>query len=142
MKRLLMFLFVIFALSCVVELAHGQTFKCDNCLLTGSQAVTSNDLKADLTVSNGRVYNILTGQWTLATVPGFEVSLKDWTVGGSWSLDLKGDGYFAQDWFINWERTWRDKLTVSATGSIYIFKELGTDRVWLVETRYRIFGRN
>lgn len=96
----------------------------------------------DLTATHGRVYNIATGNWTLASVPGVEMCVANFTVSGSWWFDLQQGGYFEQDWSLSWERTWRDRLTVSITGALYYFRELGTDRVWLVETRYRIFGRH
>jgi hypothetical protein len=104
----------------------------------------------DLTATHGRVYNIGTGAWTLASVPGVEMCVANFTVSGSWWFDLKQGGYFEQDWSLAWTpieakedpKSWRDRFTVTLTGAVYIFRELGTDRIWMVETRYRIFGRN
>jgi len=97
----------------------------------------------DLTATHGRVYNIVTGAWTLASVPGVEMCMANFTVSGSWWFDLKQGGtFFEQDWSVAWEKTWRDRITVTITGAVYFFRELGTDRVWMVETRYRVFGRN
>lgn len=96
----------------------------------------------DLVASHGRVYNIATGTWTLASVPAVEACYAGFTASGSWWFDLKQGGYFEQDLSLAWEKTWRDRLTVTVTGALYVFRDLGTDRVWMVETRYRIFGRN
>jgi len=104
----------------------------------------------DFTTLHGRIYNIATGVWTVASVPGVELCVANVTLSGSWWFDLKHGGYFEQDWSLAWEvleaketpRTWRDRLSVSITGAAYVFKDLGTDWVWSVETRYRIFGRN
>lgn len=104
----------------------------------------------DLTGTTGRFYNIATGEWTIAAVPGVEMCVASITVSGSWWYDLKSGGYFEQDWSVAWAlleakehpKSWRERLSINVTGALYFFRELGTDRVWMVETSYRVFGRN
>lgn len=105
----------------------------------------------DATFTTGRFYNIATGEWTIASVPGLELCVAEKvTLSGSWWFDTKRGGYFEQDLSLAWQlleakeqpTRWLDRVSVSLTGAVYIFRELGTDRVWMVETRYRVFGRN
>lgn len=104
----------------------------------------------DVTTLHGRVFNIATGSWTLASVPGVEMCVANVTVSASWWFDLRGDGFFEQDWSVAWAlleakeqpKSWHERLSINITGALYVFRELGTDRVWMVETRYRVFGRN
>lgn len=120
----------------------------------------------DVTHAFGRVYNITTGEWTVASVPGVEFGVPARGFGGftfsvSWWLDLSrnpetpawGTGtmtidrtnaprFFEHDWSLMWSKEWTDRLETSVTAAIYVFRELGTDRIWLVETRYHVLGRN
>lgn len=110
--------------------------------LLASSCSTLRAQTLDVTSLHGRVYNIATGNWTIASVPGVEMCVAGFTASGSWWFDLKQGGYFEQDLSLAWEKTWRDRFTVTITGALYVFRDLGTDRVWMVETRYRIFGRH
>lgn len=110
--------------------------------LLASSCSTLRAQTLDVTATHGRVYNIATGTWTIASVPGVEFCAAGLTVSGSWWFDLQQGGYFEQDWSVAWEKTWRDRFTLIVTGAVYRFRDLGTDKIWMVETRYRIFGRH
>lgn len=115
----------------------------------------------DATATYGRVFNLATDEWTLAVVPGVEFGVGEdtsrfggFTFNVSWWLDASRQPrlpedtlgtsrsrYFEQDWSASWIKQWTNRFSTTTTGAIYILHELGTDKIWMIETRYRLFGR-
>lgn len=153
---------LIFLRVATLALALGAVLAAGFCS-TPAQAQT-----LDVSATYGRVFNLATGEWTLAAVPAVEFGAGEdssrfggFTFSVSWWLDttrnprlpedtvaVSGNAcidcrrYFEQDWTATWTKEWTDRFSTMVTGAIYLLHELGTDKVWMIETRYRIFGRD
>lgn len=95
------------------------------------------------TYAQGRFYNIVTGAWTHAFVPGVEmcVPTKAADVTATFTAWFDRDGYFEHDYALAVSREFK-RLTVSLTTARYEFKLLEPDTVWFIETRWLIFGKH
>ena len=135
---------VVFILTLIIRVLHRRTNEVMKILmlllLMGTPAHAQT---LEVTYAQGKFFNIVTGEWTHAFVPGVEACValpRELELTASVTSWHDKDGFFERDYALEISREFK-RLTVSATAARYVFKDLESDHVWFVETRWLVFGK-